>query len=67
MNYKLTSDHFAVVTPDWKLLDAKAYPPPPKGQMLCGNVHTGKTIISTWDKAYGFTHWAPLPTFPKNT
>lgn len=65
MNYKLSSDGFAVVNPDWKMLDAKEVPPPTKGVLICGNINTGKTVISIWDDKYLFTHWAALPVFTK--
>lgn len=65
MTIKLSSDGFAVINPDFKLIDAKIYPPPPAGTMLCANINTGKTIISNWSDSYGFTHWAPMPVFPK--
>lgn len=64
MTIKLSSDGFALVNSNWKMLDAKRYPPPPSGTMICGNSLTGKSVISTWDSKYGFTHWAPLPVFP---
>lgn len=62
-NVQLSSDGYAVVDKNYHLLDAKRYPPPKRGVMLCGNVETGKTVISKWNTAYGFTHWAPLPVF----
>lgn len=66
MTIRLSSDGFAVVDTDWYMYDIEEVPPPPNGVMLCANIHTGKTIISTWSKSYGFTHWAPLPVFPKD-
>jgi hypothetical protein len=67
MTIKLSSDGFAVVDTDYYLYDIEQIPPPTKGTLLCANIHTGKTIISTWSDQYGFTHWAPLPVFPKNS
>ena len=66
MTTKLSSDGFAIVDTEYVLFDAKERKPPTKGICLCANIHTGKTIISTWSDSYGFTHWAPLPVFPKN-
>jgi hypothetical protein len=66
MTIKVSSDGFAVIDTDYLLIDAQVLLPPPKAVMLCANVHTGKTIISSWSDSYGFTHWAPLPVFPKN-
>jgi hypothetical protein len=66
MTSQLSSDGFACVDPNYVLFDATQRKPPTKAICLCANQHTGKTIISTWNAAYGFTHWAPLPVFPKN-
>ena len=65
MTIKHTADGFAVVNSDYEMFDAKVVPPPSKGVFICGNIKTGKGIISHWDSAFDFTHWAPLPVFPK--
>ena len=67
MTIKLSSDGFAVVDSDYVMHDKTIVEPPTKGVLLCGNVNTGKTVISTWSELYGFTHWAPLPVFSKET
>jgi hypothetical protein len=66
MTIRLSSDGWAVIDTEFYLYDAEEIPPPPKGILLCGNIHTGKTIISNWSEHFGFTHWAPLPVFPKD-
>lgn len=66
MTIKLSSDGFAVVDTDYQMKDAKKEAPPLKGALLCGNRNTGKTTVSTWSDSFGFTHWAPMPVFPKD-
>ena len=65
MTVKLSSDGYAIVNDQWVLFPADQFPPPPKGLMICANVNSGKTTISTWNDQFGFTHWAGLPVFPK--
>ena len=67
MKICISSDGFALVSPDFVMNDALLKPPPTKRMLLCGNINTGKTVLSTWGDLYGFTHWAPLPVFPKET
>lgn len=59
---KQTNDKAAVVDTGYHWLDAKEYPPP-SGKLQCINRAHGVALISTWRDEFGFTHWAPLPTF----
>lgn len=65
MTLKVSSDGAYLVETDWVMTDASVTPPPKYVVLLCGNIHTGKTVISPWDDKFNFTHWAPYPVFPK--
>jgi hypothetical protein len=65
MTIRPTSDRAAVVDTEFHWLDAKQYQPPLSKKILCINKQQGVAIISHWVSAFGFTHWAPLPTFKK--
>lgn len=62
---KPTTDRAAVVDTEFHWLDAKEFPPPRGAKILCINQRQGVALISSWAPAFGFTHWAPLPTFRK--
>lgn len=62
---KKSSDGAAMVNTDWVLTPVSKEPAPLNKLILCGNVHSGKTVISTWDDKFGFTHWGALPVFDK--
>jgi hypothetical protein len=65
MTVKVSSDGAFLVDTDYVMTDATVTPPRKNVQLLCGNLHSGKTVISVWDDKFGFTHWAPVPVFPK--
>lgn len=65
MPNRISSDGFALVNTDYVMVDASITPPPKNVELICGNIHSGKSMYSIWDDAYGFTHWAGLPVFPK--
>lgn len=60
-----SSDKAAVVDTEYVMFDAQKHPPKLNRLLLCGNIHSGKTVISTWKPEFQFTHWAPLAVFPK--
>ena len=63
---KTSTDKAAVVDTEYHWLDAKEYPPPLSKKILCINKHHGVASLSPWVSAFGWTHWAPLPTFKKD-
>jgi hypothetical protein len=63
---KETTDKAAVVDTEYHWLDAKVYPPPLSKKLQCINKDQGVAVYSYWVSAFGFTHWAPLPTFGKD-
>lgn len=65
MTTKVSSDGAFLVETDWVMRDASIEAPPKFKFLLCGNINSGKTVISQWDDKFGFTHWAPAPVFPK--
>lgn len=65
MPIQMSSDRGVLVNTDWEMKDASVEPPPMNILLLCGNIHSGKTVISVWNSAFNFTHWAPYPVFPK--
>lgn len=62
---KETSDKAAVVHTEFHWLDAKEYPPPLSKKILVINRNQGVALLSHWAAAFGWTHWAPLPSFSK--
>ena len=66
MTIRTTTDRAAVVDTEFHWLDAKEHTPPLSKKILCINKWQGVAIISHWVSAFGFTHWAPLPTFKKD-
>ena len=60
---KLTTDRAAVVDTSNHWIDATKHPPPRGAKLLCINRSQGVAILSPWVPVFGFTHWAPLPTF----
>lgn len=54
-----------MVNTAWIMFPASKFPAPKNKLILCGNVHSGKTVISVWDDKFGFTHWGALPIFDK--
>jgi hypothetical protein len=62
---KTTTDKAATVDTEYHWIDAKEYPPPLGPKLLCINKQQGVAILSHWVSAFGFTHWCPLPSFPK--
>ena len=67
MSIKPTTDRAAMVDTKYHYLDAKEYPPPTGPRILCIDRRAGVAVISNWMPDAGFTHWAPLPTFEKET
>jgi len=65
MTIKISSDGAFLVNTEYVMTAANKEAPPKYVQLLCGNIHSGKTVISHWDDKFGFTHWAPVPVFPK--
>lgn len=66
MSEKLSSDGAVWVNSSWHMHNVQEVPPPKFGLILCGNVHSGKTVISQWDDKFGFTHWSAFPVFNRN-
>lgn len=62
---KKSSDGAALVNTDFQMVSYITEPPPKNVLLICGNIHSGKTVISNWDDKFNFTHWAPLPIFKK--
>jgi hypothetical protein len=62
---KPTSDRAAVVNTEYHWTDAKEYPPPLGPKLLCINKQQGVAVLSHWVSAFGFTHWAGLPSWRK--
>lgn len=60
-----SSDGAAFINTEWVMFPADTFEPPRGTLLLCGNIHSGKTVISNWDDKYQFTHWAALPVFEK--
>ena len=65
MTIKTTTDKAAVVDTEYHWIDASKHPPPRGSKLLCINKHYGVAVFSVWVPAFGFTHWSPVPTFPK--
>lgn len=63
---KTSSDGFAMVDVNHVMFDAKDVAPPLNVQIICGNIHSGKSVLSIWNASHGFTHWAGVPVFPKS-
>lgn len=66
MSIKRSSDQGVMVNTEWVLFPADMIEPPKGIPLLCGNINSGKTVISDWKPEYGFTHWGGLPVFPKS-
>jgi hypothetical protein len=62
---KPTSDRAAIVDTEFHWIDATEHPPPRGAKILCINRMQGIAVIGSWLPTFGFTHWAPLPTFEK--
>ena len=62
---KQTADKSAVVDTTIHWIDAKDNPPPRGSKLLCINRRLGVAVLSIWIPDFGFTHWAPLPSFKK--
>lgn len=62
---KTTTDKAAVIHTGWHWIDASVNPPPRGAKLLCINKDYGTAVLSIWVPSFGFTHWAPLPTFLK--
>lgn len=60
-----SSDGAALVDTDHTMVDVTEVPAPKNILLICGNIQSGKAVISHWDDKFGFTHWAPLPVFDK--
>lgn len=65
MSIQPTSDRAATVDTNYHYLDAAEYPPPRGSRILCIDKSAGVACVSLWNPQFGFTHWAPLPTFEK--
>jgi hypothetical protein len=65
--HKLTHDRAAAVDTGTHWLDAKALPPPQGPKMLMIDKALGVAVLGSWRANDGWTHWAPLPTFKKDT
>jgi hypothetical protein len=44
-------------------IDATEQPPPLNAKLLCINRRQNIATLSNWIPSFGFTHWAPLPTW----
>lgn len=60
---KPTTDRAAIVDTEFHWIDAKDRKPPRGAKILCINLYTRVAVLGEWRDVYGFTHWAPLPTF----
>lgn len=60
-----SSDGAAIINTAWVMFPANKFPAPTNVLLLCGNIHSGKTVISKWDDKFNFTHWSALPVFEK--
>ncbi len=65
MSIKVSSDGLYLVDTTNVMHNAKTKVPPKHVMLLCGNIHSGKTVHSQWREDQGFTHWAAFPVFPK--
>lgn len=66
MAIQRSSDQGVMVNTGWVLFPADTVPPPKNVPLLCGNINSGKTVISNWNPEFGFTHWGAFPVFPKS-
>ncbi|MCE2983412.1 MAG: hypothetical protein LW832_07585, partial [Parachlamydia sp.] len=67
MNYKQSSDGCAIVDADYHWIEIND-DTPINAMMLLINKHSGVLHKGTHNKLNNFfTHWAPLPTFKKDT
>jgi hypothetical protein len=66
-DHKLTHDRFAVVDVNNHWRDAKEFPPPNGPKMLLIDKRLGVAVLGSWRAAGGWTHWAPLPTFKRES
>ena len=60
-----SSDGAALINTAWIMFPVDKFPAPPNVLLLCGNINSGKTVISTWGDKFNFTHWSALPVFEK--
>jgi hypothetical protein len=63
MTIKTTTDKAAVVDTSIHWIDATEQPPPLNAKLLCINRRQNIATLSNWIPSFGFTHWAPLPTW----
>ena len=66
MSTKPTADRAAFVDTGYCYMDAAEHPPPQGPRLLCIDRRAGVASVTVWNAKFGFTHWAPLPTFKKD-
>jgi uncharacterized protein YjdB len=66
LTWRINNNRTAIVTDDVKLLSIKEFPPDEGMKCLLANKAAGTSTVGQWNKQdTGWTHWFPMPTFPK--
>lgn len=65
--YRLSTDRKAVVSTDTQWLSIADTPPPMGARALFIAKPYGVAVLGEFSPKFGWTHWHPLPKFPKDT